>query len=201
MLAAGACCLLTSCATHQRITLETPQGALPAGHAIQLIDLRGNDERQPHLSGRPHCSRSYGDEFIVPSKTEYLREVLEAKSAPGAGETRVTLSKFETVEYCDGTVARTRPSGLAAVTAGVTHGQVLPPSGAPTDVRGDAFELHLAGTINGRAFDVSERFDYDDLKFVNFPEENPEYRKRIEQAIDAAADKLLATGAGPSTAQ
>lgn len=200
MVTALACCLLASCATHQRITLEPPKGAYQP-RTIRLIDLRGEEEREAHVAGRPHCFRSYGDDFIVPSKTAYLREVLETKLAPGAGETRVTISKFETVEYCDGSVARTRSLGLAAVTAGITHGQVVPPFNAPKDVKGDAFELRLAGTVNGRPFEVLEQFDYDNLKFVNFPEENSDYRKRIEQAIDLAADKLLKAGAGPSTAQ
>jgi hypothetical protein len=32
------------------------------------------------------------------------------------------------------------------------------PFDAPRDVKGDTFLLHLAGTINGRPFDVSEQF-------------------------------------------
>jgi len=75
------------------------------------------------------------------------------------------------------------------------------PFDAPKEVKGDTFVLHLAGTINGRPFDVSEQFDYEDIKFVNFPEENPDYRKRIEQAINMAVDQLLKTDARGAAAR
>jgi len=104
---------------------------------------------------------------------------------------QLTVSRFETLEYCDGTVIRTQPLGLAAVTSEVTGGKVVLPVDVPQDIKGDTFILRLAGSVNSKPFDIFEKFDYDDLSFTSFPSENLEYRTRIQHAIDAAVDQLL----------
>jgi hypothetical protein len=35
------------------------------------------------------------------------------------------------------------------------------------------------------------QFDYDDLKYLNYPKENPEYLARIRSTFEAAADDIV----------
>ena len=191
---------VTGCASQQRIPLESTKAASPASPTVatvSLVDARSKQDREFHLGGHPHCYRSYGDDSFVPPKVEYLRHVVEAK-APSSAKVQLKVSRFETIEYCDGSVERTRPSGLAATVAGVTGGKVLLPVDPPKGIKGDRFTLHLAGTVDGTPFDISEEFDYDDIKFTNFPAESSEYRQRIERAIDAAVDQLFKVSAADS---
>jgi hypothetical protein len=80
---------------------------------------------------------------------------------------------------------------MSAVTAGVTGGRVVLPVDVPKDIKGDTFIVRFSGAINSIPFDISEQFDYDDISFRSFPSENPEYRARIQHAIDSAVDQLL----------
>jgi len=193
-VALAACVAITSCASQQRITLAQPAPVVASTDIIiQIVDLRDTRQRAFHAEGQPHCFRSYGDEFIAPSKVAYFREVLESRSAPHA-RANLTLSRFETVEFCDATMARVFGIGLAAAVGGVTGGKVALPEHAPESVGGDTFVLRIAGKINDAPFDVSKQFDYRDIKFTNFPSENPDYRKRIYEAIQSAVDEILAAG-------
>jgi hypothetical protein len=89
------CGFLASCASGQRITFDPPKDTSATGHGpIAVVDLRGNKDREFHAAGHPHCVRYYGDDFIAPSKTAYLRQVLEAKVRPGTRQTKFTISKL-----------------------------------------------------------------------------------------------------------
>lgn len=107
------------------------------------------------MGGSPHCYRSYGDNFFAPPKLTYVQHVVETR-APADAKLLLTVSRFETLEYCDGTVIRTQPLGLAAVTAGVTGGKVVIPVDVPQDIKGDTFILRLSGSINSKPFDIIE---------------------------------------------
>jgi hypothetical protein len=77
------------------------------------------------------------------------------------------------------------------VTAGVTGGKVILPEFTPNDVSGDRFVLHIAGTVDKESFGITRQFGYDDLKYLNYPKENPEYLARIRSTFSAAADDIL----------
>jgi hypothetical protein len=188
---------LTGCASQIRIALEYPEAVSSGVATVSVVDARSKQEREFHLGGRPHYYRSYGDDSFVPPKVAYLRRVIEARAPPDA-KVELTVSGFETIEYCDGTVERTRPLALSAVVGGMTGGKVVLPGDVPPNIKGDKFTLHLVGTVNGTPFDISEQFDYDDIRFTNFPAENSEYRQRIQRAISAAVDRLLNIKAGGS---
>lgn len=187
----GGFCGVSGCASQQQIALQYPKAAsLNAGATVEVVDLRSKHEREFQGAGSPHCYRSYGDNFFAPPKIAYLQHVVEIR-APADVKLRLTVSRFETLEYCDGTVVRTQPLGMSAVTAGVTGGRVVLPVDVPKDIKGDTFIVRFSGAINSIPFDISEQFDYDDISFRSFPSENPEYRARIQHAIDSAVDQLL----------
>jgi hypothetical protein len=192
VLVAGVCGV-SGCASQQRIALQYPKAeSLSGGALLAVVDLRTRQERGFHGGGSPHCYRSYGDDFFAPPKLTYLQHVVETR-VPANTKVQLTVSRFETLEYCDGTVARTRPLGIAAVTAEVTGGKVVLPADVPNAIKGDTFILRISGTINSKPFDISEQFDYDDIAFTSFPSENPEYRMRIQHALDEAVNQLLGT--------
>jgi len=115
-VALAACVAITSCASQQRITLAQPAPVVASTDIIvQILDLRDTRQRAFHAEGQPHCFRSYGDEFIAPSKVAYFREVLESRSAPHA-RANLTLSRFETVEFCDAAAAYQRKHAIDLLT-------------------------------------------------------------------------------------
>ena len=191
LVALGACGLLGGCALQQKVTLaQPPSVASSADVAIQLTDSRDSAQKSTHIEGRPRCVRSYGDDFIAPSKMTYFRQVLESRAKPHT-HADLVIDRFETLEYCDKTAGEV----TAAAIAGATHVYF----GAPTT--GNSFQLRVAGKINGTPFEVSRWFSYDDIKFLNFPSETREYRERMEQAVQGAADEVLAAAANRSGAQ
>jgi hypothetical protein len=48
-------------------------------------------------------------------------------------------------------------------------------------------------TDGERADDVTRAFGYSDIHYKGFPSESAEYRSRIHDALDAAAQNILAT--------
>ena len=185
-------CGMAGCATHTHVALEYPKpAAWNGGVTVSIIDQRGRREHGFDTGQDAHCSRLYGDNFLIPPKITYLQHALEAE-APAGASIRLTLSHFETIEYCDATNAR----GLTAVVAGVTGGKVVLPD-APKDMQGDWFKLHISGTVNGKSFDISEQFDENDMPFNanGFKANTPEFQKRLQKASDAAIDQLLSVAA------
>jgi hypothetical protein len=181
--------LLAGCAGNQRVRLAGPDqsGRL---NPVTVVDRREQAAKRFHSEGRPHCFRSYGDGFIDPSTFEYLRTFIVTKTSAHP-PTLIEITRLETVEYCDGAVKRTRGIGLGAVTAGVTGGKVILPESTPNDVSGDRFVLHIAGTVDRKLFEITKQFGYDDLKYLNYPKEDPEYLARIRSTFAAAADDIV----------
>jgi hypothetical protein len=182
--------LLGACASRQQIRIEGPDQIGPATSSVSVIDRRRPSDKEFHLQGRPHCIRFYGDRFVEPSTFEYLRAFILAKTTAAAPR-QIEITRLETLEYCDGAVKRTRGLGLSAAIAGATGGKVLIPPDVPTDVSGDRFVLHITGTVDSTAFEVTRQFDYDDLEYLNYPKENPEYLARIRSSFAAAADEIV----------
>jgi hypothetical protein len=186
-------CGIAGCATHTHIALEYPKpAAWNGGVTVSIIDQRGRRERGYDTGQDEHCSRLYGDDFLIPAKTTYLQHALEAK-APAGASIQLTLSHFETIEYCDATEARE----VAAAVGGVTGGKVVFPD-ASKGARGDWFKLHISGTVNGKSFDISEQFDENDMPVGGSRANTPEFQKRLQKAADAAIDQLLSVAASAS---
>lgn len=181
--------LSAGCASNQRVKLAGPD---PNGqlNPVTVVDRREQAAKNFHSEGQPHCLRSYGDRFIDPSTFQYLRTFIVAKASPHP-PTLIEITRLETVEYCDGAVKRTRGIGLSAVTAGVTGGKVILPAFTPNDVSGDRFVLHITGAVDKQPFEVTKQFGYDDLKYSNFPSENPEYLARIRSTFAAAVEDIV----------
>ena len=180
---------LVGCASNERVKLAGPDQS-GRSNPVTVVDRREQRAKRLHFEGQPHCFRSYGDGFIEPSTFEYLRSFIVAKPS-ARPPTLLEITRLETVEYCDGAVKRTRGIGLSAVTAGVTGGKVVLPEFTPNDVSGDRFVLHIAGTLDKEPFEITKQFNYDDLKYLNYPKENPEYLTRIRSTFAAAADDIL----------
>jgi len=121
---------------------------------------------------------------------------MESHSNADAKPIHITITEFDTIEYCNSTAARARGAAAAGVVAGVTKGTVfIPVVPSGDDGGGDYFAVRIVGTINGKPFDVARAFNYSDIHFFSFPSENSEYRGRIHDALEAAVQGILATEA------
>ncbi len=188
--ALAASAVAAGCALQQKVTLPEPSAASPsAGVVVQMVDARDSSQKATHLSAHPHCIRSYGDDFIAPSKIVYLSRVIESRAAPHS-HVNVVVERFETLEYCDTTASKiVPPSVIKDLLDSMASSEHLS--------AGNIFVLRVAGKINGTPFDVSKGFDYGDVKFFNFPSESPEYQRRISQALQRAVDEMLVSGSAP----
>jgi hypothetical protein len=186
-----------------RIPLGDSSVAAPVAPSnIAVDDQRPAYERKVHTGKALRgCERWYGDETYVPSKIEYLQQLLaERISQPGT--VSLKLRRFDTIEYCDSTASRGAAAAAAGATAAATGSSVyIPPL---TTSGGDSVLVRLEGEINGAAFDLSRRFDYEDLPYnslTEMPGDNPGYRVRMTSAMKQIADELavLATAQAPQT--
>lgn len=190
--ALAASVLAVGCVFQQKVTLPEPSAAAPsAGVVVQVVDVRDSSQKATHLSTHPHCIRSYGDDFIAPSKIDYLKRVIESRAAPQS-HMNVVIERFETLEYCDATASKiVPPSVIKDLLDYMASSEHLS--------AGNIFVLRVAGKINGTPFDVSKGFEYNDVKYLNFPSESPEYQRRISQALQRAVDEALVSGSTPPT--
>jgi hypothetical protein len=182
--------LLVGCAYNQSISFLDKNGVLLAPESISIDDRRNEEDKKTRLNVNSKCVRWYGDGFISPDKKSYLKHLVATRTSSSA-TTRITLNRFETVEYCELSAllaaanAASASAGYISTTSKKTRYQIPPGS------RGDVFLLRIAGEVNGRPFDITKGFDYSDIRFLSFPSENAEYRKRLEKSLSEAVDEVV----------
>jgi hypothetical protein len=174
-----------------RIPLGNGAPQLRASSAVIVIDdQRPASAREVHTGGGlGRCERWYGDDSYRPTKIEYLRLLL-AERAPADAAINLRLQRFDTVEFCDNTASR---AGAAAATgaSGALGSPVYTP--AQRIPGGDSVLIRMSGEINGAPFDLTRRFDYEDLPYntlTEMPAANPQYRERMTNAMNSIADEL-----------
>lgn len=169
---------------------EGPQRAAAQASGIVITDLRPAEERVTHTGKAFGCERWYGDETFVPSRLEYLAQLLAARLPPGA-TLQLNVHRFDTIEFCEDTANR---AGAAAAT-GASYGAGNPTVHVATGVPGgDRVELRVVASVGtADPFEISRRFDYSDLtwKFTQMPAANAEYRARLRKALDEIADEIV----------
>ena len=181
-----------------RATLEENAAAAGDDPANVIVD----DHRDPRLakthvrardeveeSERSKCTRWYGDATFEPTKARYLEQLLAAR-IPADATLQIQLDRLDTVEHCDDTSARTVAEAQTAALAGVgIYGQPIAAQEVPG---GDNFVIRVKGTANGKAFEVTRAFVYNDIPVssLDFPPENAAYRERLRSAFAAAADEI-----------
>jgi len=169
---------------------EEPRPPVAPVAGVEITDLRPAAERETHTGRVFGCERWYGDETFVPSKLEYLKQLLAARLPPGA-TMQLKVHRFDTIEFCEDTADR---AGAAAAT-GASYGAGNPTVHVATGVPGgDRVELHLEVSLGAAdPFVISRRFDYSDLswKFTELPAASPEYRVRLRKALDEIADEIV----------
>lgn len=127
----------------------------------------------------------------VPSKIEYLRQLL-AWRAPADAAVNVPLRRFDTIEFCENTANRAGAAAAAGASGATGSPVYIPAQSVPG---GDSVLVRLTGEVNGLPFDLSRRFDYEDLPYntlTEMPAANPTYRERMTNALDEIADELVA---------
>jgi len=188
-----------------RATLEEDAGAAAADPANVVVE----DRRDPRLAKthvRPKdqveeaeksaCTRWYGDATFVPAKARYLEQLL-ASRIPAETTLQIRLDRLDTVEHCDDTSARTVAQAQTAALAGIgVHVGTISAKEVPG---GDNFVLRVNGTVNGKAFEVTRAFIYNDIPVssTDFPPENAAYLERLRLAFAAAADEIAKIAISP----
>lgn len=179
---------ISGCAYNQEITLVDVGVPLAHNNRVTIIDERDAGRKSTRLMVDGQCSRWYGDGFIRPSKLAYL-EYATGKAYTGSDPIAVTVTKYDTIEYCLDTAKRMTVQSQAialAATTGNTQYYTL-----PGFTGGDFFRLQLSGQVNGKPFEFVGDFVYSDLAFRNFPSENQTYRARVAALFDKAVSHIL----------
>jgi hypothetical protein len=183
---------LAGCATAYTVKIPLAETSTVADTSrVTLDDQRTDKPDKVKLSnGLVSCQRSYPDSTFQPSKVEFLHRRLAAHVTEGM-KLNVTLTKLDTIEFCDDSSAR----ASAAAVGGAT-GVFIPSAGVPN---GDRFELRVAGTADGRPFEVTRAAGYSDLRVLAMPGSIPEYQQRVAAVFDAAAAEIVATATAART--
>lgn len=176
--------LLSSCAINQSIDL-LGDASIANTDKIEFVDERDQASTTTRLNTSGVCSRWYGDQFITPSKMDYMHYVL-AKEYEGNEEIRITIKELDTIEYCGDTAKRVETIATFSAPSRAAHHYKLPHKAGE-----DYFRLHISGEKNGEPFVYTSDFIYSDLSYLNFPSENPEYINRIENSFAEAAEYIL----------
>jgi hypothetical protein len=176
-----------------RIPLGDGPPSLRTASAVIGIDgQRPASARKVHTGGGlDRCERWYGDASYVPPKIEYLRQLL-ADRAPAEATIDVTLRRFDTIEVWDNTANRMRVAAATGASSALGTPVYMPVQRIPG---GDSVFIRLSGEINGAPFDLSRRFDYEDLPYntlTEMPAANAEYRERLTSAVNEISDQLAA---------
>jgi hypothetical protein len=186
--------LLAGCTSIFTVRIPLGNGTPPlrtASAVIAIDDQRPASARVVHTGGGlGRCERWYGDDSYVPPKTEYLRQLL-AERAPADSTIDVRLQRFDTIEFCDNTANRAGAAAATGASGALGDPVYLPARRIPG---GDSVLVRLAGEMNGVPFDLSRRFDYEDLPYntlSELPAANLEYRERMTNAVDEIADELV----------
>jgi len=168
---------------------ERAPSSITRAPGVEITDLRPHPERVTHTGKTFSCQRWYGDETFVPSKLEYLKQLLSERLAPG--ETlQVSVERFDVIESCEDTASKAGAAAATGAGYGAGSPTVYVPSGVPG---GDNVVVRVAGTFDeAHAFDVSRRFVYSDIrwKFTEMPAETPQYRDRLRHALSEIADEI-----------
>lgn len=175
---------LSGCAYNEKITLNTKLENKRSIANIQLVDTRDDGERKTRLTARPTCIRDYGDSFIAPSKMEYLSTLL-SNHISSREPLKITINTFKTLEHCDKSV----DSVIRSAFAGLGYIVISPEKTYPENT-GNYFELKISGEVNNSSFNFHQAFDYNDLRFLNFPSENIEYSTRASALLDNFVEYL-----------
>jgi hypothetical protein len=186
--------LLEGCTSIFTVRVPLGDGA-PQGTSSTLVSI---DDRRPAAAREVHtggglgrCERWYGDDTYVPTKIEYLRQLLNARVPPDV-PLNLRLQRFDTVEFCDNTAHRAGAAAAMGASGASGHPVYIPATRIPG---GDSVLIRLEGEINGVPFDLSRRFDYEDVPYnalSELPASNPAYRQRMTNALDEIADELAA---------
>jgi len=156
---------------------------------IAIRDLRPAAERETHTGKVFSCQRWYGDETFMPSKLEYLKQLLAARLPPGQS-LQVSVERFDIIEFCEDTASRAGAAAATGASYGAGNPTVYVSPGVPG---GDSVLVRVAGGVGSAVpFDISRRFDYSDLtwKFLELPAANSEYRARLRKALGEIADEI-----------
>lgn len=187
--------LLAGCTSIFTVRIPLGNGTPPlrtASPVIAIDDQRPASARAVHTGGGlGRCERWYGDDSYVPPKIEYLRQLL-AERAPADAAIEMRLQRFDTIEFCDNTANRAGAAAATGASAALGDPVYLPAQQIPG---GDSVLVRLSGEINGATFDLSRRFDYEDLPYnvmTEMPAANPGYRERMTNAVSEIADELVA---------
>ena len=164
------------------LNASNPEAVYADAAHVTIVDTRDKTDRVTHTGGGlSRCERWYGDDSYQPPKLIYLDHLIAAR-VPASTPVRIRLDVFDTLERCDNFSNRS--------TAGLIPGHVYRPI-----PHGDSVNVQVAGEINGVAFDVSRRFDYDGLPYkelTQMPSDNPTYRERMQKLMDEIADEIVA---------
>lgn len=179
---------LYGCAYSQNISLLDESEVLYSNDSVIIIDNRDGSSKKTKLNPNPICSRWYGDQFIQPSKLEYLKHALN-KSKNQSLNLSLQLDIFDTIEYCGYSTSKGIAIATEAAVFANTGVQSYYP--IPEYTGGDFFRLRIAGQVNGTAFLYTGEFDYSDLKYISFPSENKEYSKRINNLFQDSVQHIL----------
>jgi hypothetical protein len=178
--------------TYNTVRVPLHEGSQPLvtpTSAVEITDLRPEEERITHLGRRFSCQRWYGDETFQPSKLEYLKHLL-AKQLPPGETLQLSVEQFDIIEFCEDTASQ----AAAAAATGASYGSGNPMVYVATRVPGgDRVEVHVAGKVGGTTpFRLSRQFDYSDLhtKFAQMPAANEEYRNRLRNALGEIATQI-----------
>lgn len=186
--------LLAGCTSifNVRVPLGDRAPARASSAVIAIDDQRPAAAREVHTGGGlGRCERWYGDDTYVPPKLEYLRRLLTERAPPDAS-VDLKLQRFDTVEFCDNTAHRAGAAAAMGASGASGTPVYIPAQRIPG---GDSVLIRLAGEINGVPFDLSRRFDYEDLPYnalIEMPATNPAYRQRMTDAMNELADELAA---------
>ena len=159
-------------------------------NVVTINDLRDEESKNWRLGSRDNPSRWYGDSNFVPDRISYLSKQIELKLMSDV-PVAINLYKFEVVEYIPKTVERSMAYASAGATSSIP-GVVY--TGNPfTDGEGkhDSLVLMLDGTIGDKPFKFSLSSRTDEIKFFNFPHENPEFHELTRKMFSIAADKIV----------
>jgi hypothetical protein len=181
-----------ACAYTQPVHLPVSRQSETTLARVQLEDARPSErKRQFVVYGEKRCVVAAGDDFIEPSKLEYLRSLLAERLAP-AQPIRIRIERFDTIERCEKTLAKTPRSAPHGELAAAGEGRGRAASGEQPS--GDDFTLQLAGSLDGRPFQFRRSFDYGDLDFSGSPGSNARYRARIQQLFAEFVQELRELG-------
>jgi hypothetical protein len=152
---------------------------------VVIEDARRPEDKETYVMGGK-CVRAYGDDFIEPSKVEYLRALLAERLAPQT-TLLIKLERFDTIERCQQPSELTGQVALTGARPRAAKGRAPAP---PSTDSGEDFTLLLTGSANGVPFRFRRVFDYSDLHYFDFPADSAEYRARIARLFGEFAEAL-----------